>query len=143
MIKPNAEKCCARLRSFQWPVQCSQRVSVFRAGFGFCKTHDPGASVTATQAAELALMRDERLVDGSKLMTQLQVKTGDRARLIKIPDDIVDDDLKEIFEQCVGHVFPVGDVTDTLVDLEIGDQFGRKSYMESIYVEFDCIEVIH
>jgi hypothetical protein len=31
---------------------------------------------------------------------------------------------------------------DTLVDLEIGERFGRKSYMESIYVEHDCIEVV-
>ena len=72
----------------------------------------------------------------------MNVKSGDRVRLIKIPDDIVDNELKKIFEQCVGHVFPVGDVTDSLVDLEIGELFDRESYMESIYVEHDCIEVI-
>jgi len=73
--------------------------------------------------------------------TETQVKPGDRARLIKMPH-VVNDDLRKLFEQCVGHVFPVGDVSDTLVDLEIGELFGRKSYMESIYVEHDCIEVV-
>jgi uncharacterized alkaline shock family protein YloU len=67
------------------------------------------------------------------------VKPGDHARLIKIPD-INDVELKKIFEQCLGKVFPVADASDTLVDLEIGEVFGRKSYMESIYVEHDCIE---
>lgn len=70
------------------------------------------------------------------------VKRGDRVRLIKAPDDIIDVDLKEIFEQCIGHVFPVGDVSDTLIDIEIGERFGHESYMESIYVEHDCIEVV-
>lgn len=71
-----------------------------------------------------------------------QVRAGDRALLIKIPDDIIDTNLIKLFEQCVGHVFPVGDVTNILIDLEIGELFGRKSYMESIYVEPDCIEVV-
>lgn len=70
------------------------------------------------------------------------IETGDCARLIKIPDDILDGDLRKIFEQCLGHVFPVGHVSDTLIDLEIGERFGRKSYMESIYVEHDCIEIV-
>lgn len=78
--------------------------------------------------------------------SQPTVKPGDRARLIRMPD-IVNSELKKIFEKCVGHVFPVGDVLSiegvTLIDLEIGELFGRKSYMESIYVEYDCVEVIN
>jgi hypothetical protein len=71
---------------------------------------------------------------------QTIVKPGDRVRLIKIPEDINDAELKRLFEQCMGKVFPVGDVSDTMVDLEIGELSGRKSYMESIYIEHDCIE---
>lgn len=73
---------------------------------------------------------------------QTTVKPGDRARLIKLPDGIADGDMRELFKQCLGKVFPVGDTHDTLVDLEIGELFGRRSYMESIYVEHECIEVV-
>jgi hypothetical protein len=74
--------------------------------------------------------------------THNAVKTGDRVRFIKIPESITCNDLKRVFEQCIGHVFQVGAVSDMLVDLEVGERFGRESYMESIYVEHDCIEVI-
>jgi hypothetical protein len=66
----------------------------------------------------------------------------ERARLIKIPDDVFDPEVREIFADCIGHIFPVGDVSDGLVELEIGELFGRASYMDSIYAEHDCIKFV-
>lgn len=71
--------------------------------------------------------------------TQSTVKPGDRARLIKLPD-ITDPELRELFERCLGHVFPVRDTASMVWSILIGELSGEKSY--SIYVEQDCVEVV-
>lgn len=57
-MRAPSEKCCAQLRSLRWPVQCSHRAVVHRAGFGFCRTHDPGESLEADAVAGLAMPKE-------------------------------------------------------------------------------------
>jgi hypothetical protein len=95
----------------------------------------PGRTLQADGATRMAAV-------GGVLELWDQSKPGDRARLTKIPDSITDPDMRDLFAQCVGHVFPVGDISDTLIELEIGERFGRASHMESIYVEHDCVEIV-
>jgi len=41
-----------------------------------------------------------------------QMKVGDKVRLVAIPDDIVDDAEKSIYERCLGHEFSVAAFND-------------------------------
>ena len=77
------------------------------------------------------------------------VKIGDRVRLVAIPDDLPPDDepgamgTNGLFQRCLGRVFPVVGFNEYgYVELEVGQVNGRPPYMESIWVEPQCLMVV-
>ena len=79
------------------------------------------------------------------------MKIGDLVRIIRIPPNLpADDEFKtpEIFRRCLGRVFAVNDIRQVdglgypLIGLNIGEVLEKASYMETIYVEPDCLELV-
>ena len=72
------------------------------------------------------------------------MKLGDRVRIIKIPSNLPDDDMrtKELFERCLGRTFAVVGHQGGLLELEVGQVLGEKAYMHSIWVEPELVEVV-
>ena len=73
------------------------------------------------------------------------MKIGDLIRVVSVPDGLPEDDpatdrwMKTIFEPCVGHSFPIIDLTNGLIELEVGEVMGVESYLHSIWIEPDCV----
>lgn len=77
------------------------------------------------------------------------VKIGDRVRLVAIPDDLPLDaepgalGTGSLFQRCLGRVFPVVDINEFgYAELEVGEVNGQPAYMESIWVEPECLVVV-
>jgi hypothetical protein len=79
------------------------------------------------------------------------MKTGDKVRLIRVPDAVRDDanfPTRGIFLQCVGRVFPivgfqhVDGLRADLIELEVGEVVGKAACQETIWVEPDCVEAV-
>jgi hypothetical protein len=77
------------------------------------------------------------------------VKRGDIVRLIGIPDDVHDDEnlqTRTLFEKCLGKTFQIEDLKRVeglptiLVQLDVGHVLGKKSCMDSIWVEPQYLE---
>jgi hypothetical protein len=104
--------------------------------------------------AALELTRHGRLrfpeVPGG-LQAQLRVpgwivkalKIGDRVRVLRLPENLRDDEVlhtKALFADCLGRVFPIVSITGHLIELQVGEVRGRPAYMETIWIEADCVE---
>jgi hypothetical protein len=73
------------------------------------------------------------------------MKVGDVVRVVRIPEGLRDDDdlqTKTIFERCLGRCFPVIELDGGFVQLHVGEVVGEASYMHSIYIEPEFIEVV-
>jgi hypothetical protein len=72
------------------------------------------------------------------------VKPGDLVRVVAIPLRLPDSaETKLVFERCVGHIFPIIDVTaHGHVELEVGEVVGGAAYLHSIWIEPECLEVV-
>jgi hypothetical protein len=79
------------------------------------------------------------------------MKTGDRVRLIRVPDAVRDDPnfpARTVFMLCIGRVFPVvgfqqvDGLPADLIELEVGEVVGKAAYEETIWVEPDCVEAV-
>lgn len=73
------------------------------------------------------------------------MKVGDKVRVMRLPERLPPadgDDLntRRIFELCLGRVFPVAGLSSGLIELEVGDVIGQPAYMQSIWIEPDCVE---
>jgi len=78
------------------------------------------------------------------------MKAGDRVKLIGIPPDAKDDaelQTRTLFEKCLGNSFIVGEMesvdglSQQLARLEVGHVLGEPSYMHTIWVEEQYLEV--
>jgi len=76
---------------------------------------------------------------------------GDRIRIIGVPEnlkEIAGDDagdglvVKSVFERCLGLTFPIIDITNGLIELEVGEVFGEAAYMRSIWIEPDSVALL-
>ena len=78
------------------------------------------------------------------------MKIGDKVRVIGIPEDLPDNEMqtKQIFELCLGRVFPIEDLKQVeglpyeLVELLVGEVVGEADYLHSIYIEPEFIELV-
>jgi hypothetical protein len=78
------------------------------------------------------------------------VKIGDRVRLIAIPPDVRDDkelQTRTLFEKCLGETFAIAGLETVeglpyqLVQLDVGHILGKASYLETIWVEPEYLQV--
>jgi len=78
-------------------------------------------------------------------------KIGDNVKLIGIPADAHDDNdlrTRSLFEKCLGKTFTVDGLEAVaglplkLVRLDVGHVVGKKSYLETIWVETEYLSLI-
>lgn len=77
------------------------------------------------------------------------MKTGDRVRIVAIPDELPPDggpgdlETSRLFQRCLGRVFVVAGFNELgHAELEVGEVNGRAAYMESIWIEPHCLVVV-
>ena len=73
------------------------------------------------------------------------MKKGDLVRIVRVPPGLRDDlDLstKSLFDLCIGRVFPIVEVRDGLIELHVGEVVASASYMHSIYIEPEYLEMV-
>ena len=78
------------------------------------------------------------------------MKTGDRVRVTGVPAGLFDNEIRtnEVFERCVGRIFPIVNVKlleetqQQLFELEVGEVVGEPSYMHSIWIEPELVELV-
>ena len=78
------------------------------------------------------------------------MKIGDKVRVIGTPENLPDNDIaaKQIFELCVGRIFPIEDVRrveglgQDVIELLVGEVVGEPDYMHSIYIEPKFLELV-
>jgi hypothetical protein len=79
------------------------------------------------------------------------MKIGDRIRIVKLPDGLVDDDhfrTRTLFELCFGRTFPIAgiqpvpEIGSDLLELEVGEVVGDPAYMHSIRIEREFVELV-
>src|SRR6267378_5392754 len=105
------------------------------------------ASILATQD-DWSVSKTEELQSGGR--RRATMKAGDRVKLIGIPPDAKDDaelQTRTLFEKCLGNSFIVGEMesvdglSQQLARLEVGHVLGEPSYMHTIWVEEQYLEV--
>ena len=71
------------------------------------------------------------------------MKVGDRIEVVAVPESLPSGmGTQELFEACVGRIFPIrGFDENGLLELEVGEVVGEKSYMHSIWIEADCVRL--
>jgi len=82
------------------------------------------------------------------------MKYGDRVKVVKLPsfsssDEIPDLDAhgneyttKQLFEMSLGRTFQISNFHNYYVGIHVGELVGEKSYMETIYFDYELLEVV-
>jgi hypothetical protein len=79
------------------------------------------------------------------------MKIGDKIRIVKLPEGLVDDkefQTKSLFALCLGRVFPIVGIVpvvetgDMLLELEVGEVFGKLAVMHSVWIESELVELV-
>ncbi len=73
------------------------------------------------------------------------MKAGDIVRLVKSPAGLRDDaDLrtKKLFELYFGRCFPITELDGGFVKLDVGEVVGEPSYMHTIWIEPEFVEMV-
>ena len=74
------------------------------------------------------------------------MKTGDMIRVLRVPDSVTDSPefaTRSTLQQCVGRVFPIMGLNELgMLELHVGAVVGKRSYMESIWIEPECVELV-
>lgn len=62
---------------------------------------------------------------------------GDKVRVMKIPSDLPSDNaqLQTLFRGCVGKDFVVAAIDDGLLELHVGEAFGKPANYHQIWLE--------
>jgi hypothetical protein len=72
------------------------------------------------------------------------MKEGDLVRVVRVPAAVADSEqfkTRSILERCVGRSFPVmGFNMEGMIQIDVGELVGKPSYMQSIWIEPDCVE---
>ncbi len=78
------------------------------------------------------------------------MKIGDRGKVTGIPANLNDDDdmrTRTLFQKCVGETFVVAGVQQPqrlphrLVQLDVGQVVGEQSYLHTIWIEEELVEL--
>ena len=64
------------------------------------------------------------------------MKIGDKVRVMKVPDSVPpDNQVMTLFRGCVGKTFPIVKMDDGLVELHVGEAFGKPAEFHQIWLE--------
>jgi hypothetical protein len=64
------------------------------------------------------------------------MKIGDKVRVMKVPDGVPpDNQVMTLFRGCVGKTFPIVKIDDGLVELHVGEAFGKPAEFHQIWLE--------
>ena len=65
------------------------------------------------------------------------MKIGDKVRVMKVPDSVPPDNkqLLTLFRGCIGKTFPIVKIDDGLVELHVGEVFGKPAEFHQIWLE--------
>jgi hypothetical protein len=68
------------------------------------------------------------------------MKIGDRVKIVAVPASLPSGmGTQELFEACVGRVFPIMGIDNGLLELHVGEAACEESYMHSIWIEAHCV----
>jgi hypothetical protein len=72
------------------------------------------------------------------------MKIGDKVRVIHIPPILPEGKMntRQLFDLCVGRVFPIVGFNGDLLELEVGEVLGKSPYMDSIWIEPEFVEIV-
>jgi hypothetical protein len=73
------------------------------------------------------------------------MKEGDWIRVVKVPDCVQDSEdfkTRSTLERCIGREFPIMGFREGFIQIDVGEVVGKPSYMESIWIEPDCVEPV-
>ena len=74
------------------------------------------------------------------------MEKGDLIRVLRVPSavkDCVDFKTRSTLERCVGRLFPIMGFNELgMIELHVGEIIGKPSYIESIWIEPDCVELV-
>ena len=77
------------------------------------------------------------------------LKIGDRVRIDRIPHNLPPDgdadglNTSALFQRCLGRVFPIVAFNEMgFAELQVGEAIGRKPYLETIWIEPECLVVM-
>jgi hypothetical protein len=74
------------------------------------------------------------------------MKEGDIIRVVRVPEAVEDSEhfqTRSILERCVGLTFPVmGFNIEGMIQIDVGELAGEPPYMQSIWIELDCVELV-
>ena len=69
---------------------------------------------------------------------------GDTVRVLKIPDTLPKDNpaLLTLFRGCVGKAFPIVAFDGDLIELHVGEAFGKTAPHHQIWLEPDNVQLV-
>ncbi|MFT3732706.1 MAG: hypothetical protein QM780_15005 [Hyphomicrobium sp.] len=72
------------------------------------------------------------------------MKIGDKVRVLGVPDGVPKDNkqLITLFKGCVGKTFPIVKFDDGLVELHVGEVFGKPADYHQIWLDPSQVKVI-
>jgi hypothetical protein len=72
------------------------------------------------------------------------MKVGDIVKVLKAPDDLPKDNkqLQTLFRGCVGKTFPIVAFDDDLIELHVGEAFGKPAAHHQIWLEPSHLKLV-
>jgi hypothetical protein len=69
---------------------------------------------------------------------------GDKVRVLGVPDGVPKDNkqLMTLFRGCVGKTFPIAKFDDGLVELHVGEVFGKPANFHQIWLDPSQVQLI-
>ena len=72
------------------------------------------------------------------------MKIGDKVRVERMPDGVPPDNkqLQTLFRSCLGKTFPIVKFDGPLVELHVGELFGKPADYHQIWLEPDRVKLV-
>lgn len=72
------------------------------------------------------------------------MKIGDRVRVDRLPDGLPTDNkpLQTLFRGCLGKTFPIIKFDDGLIELHVGEVFGKPAEYHQIWLEPGQVKLV-
>ena len=72
------------------------------------------------------------------------MKIGDRVRVLRIPAGVPEDNkqLISLFKGSIGKDFVIAGIDDDLIELHVGEAFGKPAEYHQIWIEPNCVRLL-